>query len=128
LKASDVPGVAGSVADAAADVARAAGVRFHRNEALAKHTTMRVGGPADVLVEAREVAVLTALLRAARRAGVPTTILGRGSNVVVADAGIRGLVVLSRAEGCRIEGDRLIAEAGLPLARGSSSGWRFRGR
>ena len=120
MKASDVPGAAGSVADAAADVARAAGVRFHRNEALAKHTTMRVGGPADVLVEAREVAVLTALLRAARRAGVPTTILGRGSNVVVADAGIRGLVVLSRAEGCRIEGDRLIAEAGLPLARAAT--------
>jgi UDP-N-acetylmuramate dehydrogenase len=43
--------------------------------------------------------------------------MGRGSNVVVADAGIRGLVVLSRAEAWRIDGDRLVAEAGLPLAR-----------
>jgi UDP-N-acetylmuramate dehydrogenase len=81
---------------------------------------MRVGGPADVLVEANDVPTLTALVRATRAAGVPLTVLGRGSDVVVADAGIRGLVVLSRAQGCRIEGDRLIADAGLPLARAAT--------
>jgi UDP-N-acetylmuramate dehydrogenase len=117
------PGVSGpgtSPAEAAAAVARGVGARFHRAEPLAGRTTMRVGGPADVFVEAGDVATMTALVRAARSAAVPVTILGRGSNVIVADAGIRGLVVLSRAEGCRIEGDRLIAEAGLPLARAAT--------
>jgi UDP-N-acetylmuramate dehydrogenase len=117
--AAAAAGAAASVARATA-VARGAGVRIHRNEPLAGRTTMRVGGPADVFVEAKDVATMTALVRAARAASVAVTILGRGSNVIVADAGIRGLVILSRAEGCRIEGDRLIAEAGLPLARAAT--------
>jgi UDP-N-acetylmuramate dehydrogenase len=51
---------------------------------------------------------------------VPYVVIGRGSNLVVSDAGIRGLVIVSRAEGCRIEGDRLVAEAGVPLARAAT--------
>lgn len=104
----------------AIEMARAAGVQPHRNEPMAGHTTMRVGGPADVLVVARDVPTLTVLVRSARDAAVPFSLLGRGSDVVVADEGIRGLVVLSRAEGCRTEGDRLTAEAGLPLARAAT--------
>jgi UDP-N-acetylmuramate dehydrogenase len=77
---------------------------------------MRVGGPADLLVAARDVATLLTLVRGAATGGIPLLVLGRGSDVVVADAGVRGLVVLSRAEGSRIEGERFIAEAGLPLA------------
>lgn len=107
-------------AEAAADVARQAGVPFRLKEPLANHTTIRVGGPADILVEAGDVPELVGLVRGCRSAGVPMTILGRGSNVVVADAGIRGLVALSRAESCRIEGNRLIADAGLPLARAAT--------
>jgi len=104
------------LAAAAADLARKAGVRLRRGEPLAGHTTMRVGGAADLLATARDVATLTALVRGARAAGMPLLVLGRGSDVVVSDAGVRGLVILSRAEGWRIESDRLIAEAGLQLA------------
>ncbi len=107
-------------AEAAADVARQAGVQPRPNGMLADHTTMRVGGPADLLVDALDVAAMKRLVRGARSAGLPLTVLGRGSNVVVADAGVRGLVILSRAEGCRIEGTRLIADAGLPLARAAT--------
>ena len=78
---------------------------------------MRVGGPADLLLVARDVPTFSAVVRGARAGGIPFLVLGRGSDVVMADAGYRGLVVLSRAEGWRIEGDRLTAEAGLPLAR-----------
>jgi UDP-N-acetylmuramate dehydrogenase len=102
--------------EAAAELARRAGVRLRRDEPLAGHTTMRVGGPADLLATARDGATLAALVRGARAAGIPLLVLGRGSDVVVSDAGFRGLVVLSRAEGWRIEANRLIAEAGLPLA------------
>jgi UDP-N-acetylmuramate dehydrogenase len=87
---------------------------------MAGHTTMRVGGPADLLVAARDVPAFAALVRFARTGGIPLTVLGRGSDVVVADAGIRGLVILSRTEGWRIERNRLIAEAGLPLARAAT--------
>jgi len=104
----------------AADIARAAGVRPRLDEPLARHTTMHVGGPADLLATARSSAQLAALIRLARGAMVPYVVIGRGSNLVVSDAGIRGLVIVSRAEGCRIEGDRLVAEAGLPLARAAT--------
>jgi UDP-N-acetylmuramate dehydrogenase len=123
---SPAPRRAGPGADAAdltaavAEIARQSGIRCRRNELLAGHTTIRVGGPADLLAAARDVPALTALVRAVRGGGMPLTILGRGSNVVVADAGVRGMVVLSRAEGCRIDGDRLTAEAGLPLARAAT--------
>jgi UDP-N-acetylmuramate dehydrogenase len=105
---------------AAVEVARLAGVRLNRNERLAGHTSMRVGGPADALVVARDVGILVALVRGARAAGIPYLVLGRGSDIVVADGGFRGLAILSRAEGCRIDGSRLIAEAGLPLAKAAT--------
>jgi UDP-N-acetylmuramate dehydrogenase len=63
---------------------------------------------------------LRALIRYARTRGFPITVLGRGSDVVISDRGIRGLVVQDRAEGARIEGDRYVAEAGVPMARAAT--------
>ena len=67
--------------------------RLLLDEPLSKHTTFRIGGPADYLVlpaSAREVA---AVLVVANEYGMPVTILGNGSNVLVRDKGIRGLVL-----------------------------------
>ncbi|MDT8900555.1 UDP-N-acetylmuramate dehydrogenase [Anaeroselena agilis] len=69
------------------------GPRLLLDEPMSKHTTFRIGGPADYLVlpaSAREVA---AVLILARECGIPVTILGNGSNVLVRDKGIRGLVL-----------------------------------
>jgi UDP-N-acetylmuramate dehydrogenase len=107
-------------AGAAEEAARLAGLQLLRNEPLAGHTTMRVGGTADYLATAAEVASLAALVRAARAARLPYLVLGRGSDLVVSDRGVRGLVILNRAEGCRIDADRLTADAGLPLARAAT--------
>jgi UDP-N-acetylmuramate dehydrogenase len=115
---SPVPGR--TVADLAADLEKATGVHPLVTEPLADHTTMRVGGPADLVAVATDVAALAALVRFANHRQVPWVVLGRGSNVVVADAGLRGLVILNRAEGARFDGERLIAEAGLPLARAAT--------
>jgi UDP-N-acetylmuramate dehydrogenase len=104
----------------AAEIARVIGVRPHRDEPMARHTTMRVGGPADLLATAHDAGELSALVRFAREAAIPHLVVGRGSDMVVSDAGVRGLVILCRAEGRRIEGERLIAEAGLPLARAAT--------
>ncbi len=111
---------AGGWAAVAAEIARTAGVRARRDEPLSRYTTMRVGGPADLLAVAHDAVQLAALVRFARGAGLPHVVIGRGSNLIVSDAGIRGLAILSRAEGCRVEGNRLIAEAGVPLARAAT--------
>jgi UDP-N-acetylmuramate dehydrogenase len=68
-----------------------------RDHPLAALTTLRVGGPADLLVEPVGADALVTVLDRARDAGVPVTMLGGGSNVVIADRGIRGLVVRPRA-------------------------------
>jgi UDP-N-acetylmuramate dehydrogenase len=102
------------------DIARRVGVKAERNAPLAKLTTMRVGGPADLLVTAHNGFELRALIRFARSRDLPLTLLGRGSNVVISDRGIRGLVVHVRAEGSRIDGATYIAEAGVPMARAAT--------
>lgn len=64
-----------------------------RNEPLAKRTTLRVGGPADVYVEPASEADLAFVVRAARAAGERIFLLGRGSNLLVRDGGLRAVVV-----------------------------------
>jgi UDP-N-acetylmuramate dehydrogenase len=109
-----------ALAAVAADLRDRLGLRVHVDEPLASHTTMRVGGPADLLVAARSTAELAEIVAVARSRTVPWVVLGRGSDLVVADPGIRGLVILCRAEKHRIEGERLVADAGLPLARAAT--------
>ena len=104
----------------AADIARRIGVKAERAMPLGKQTTMRVGGPADLFVTAHNGFELRALIRFARARGLPLLLLGRGSNVVISDRGVRGLVVHVRAEGARMDGTAYIAEAGVPMARAAT--------
>jgi UDP-N-acetylmuramate dehydrogenase len=101
-------------------IQRRIGVKTSRDEPLARFTTMRVGGPADLFATVHNVHELRAIVRFARSRAIPLTLLGRGSDVVIADAGIRGLVVQNRAEGSRVEGDRFVAESGVPMARAAT--------
>jgi UDP-N-acetylmuramate dehydrogenase len=102
------------------DIQRRIGVKTVRDEPLARFTTMRVGGPADLFVTAHNAFELRALVRFARSRELPHLILGRGSDVVFSDAGVRGLVIQVRAEGSRVEGTRYVAEAGVPMARAAT--------
>jgi len=104
----------------AADIARRVGVRAERGASMAKLTTMRVGGSADLLAVAHNGFELRGLIRFARSRGIPLLILGRGSNVVASDRGVRGLVVQVRAEESRFEGHRYVAAAGVPMARAAT--------
>jgi UDP-N-acetylmuramate dehydrogenase len=108
----------------AAELAEATGLRGRAGTPMALHTTIRVGGPADLLVEARTVEALVAALDFARRRGIPTTVVGRGSNLVVADAGVRGLVILNRTAELAIRADRLVAASGVQLARAATAAQR----
>jgi UDP-N-acetylmuramate dehydrogenase len=71
--------------------------RVQRNVALAPFTTFKVGGPAQWLVETRNSEEIVVLLTLAHESHVQVTLLGGGSNVLVSDAGVRGLVIRPRA-------------------------------
>jgi UDP-N-acetylmuramate dehydrogenase len=101
-------------------IQRRIGVKTSRDEPLARFTTMRVGGPADLFAVVHNVHELRAIIRFARSREIPHTLLGRGSDLVIADAGIRGLVIQDRAEGSRVDGERYTAEAGMPMARAAT--------
>ena len=103
-----------------ADIARRLGIRATRDELLAPHTTMRVGGAADLFAEARNLFELRGIVRYARSRDLSLFLIGRGSNLVISDAGMAGLVVIVRAVGHRFDGDVLVAEAGLPMAKAST--------
>jgi UDP-N-acetylmuramate dehydrogenase len=102
------------------EIQRRLGVKTVRDELLARHTTMRVGGPAALFAVAHNGFELRGLVRFARGRGIPLLLLGRGSNLVVSDSGFPGLVVQARAEGSRVEGERYHADAGVPMARAAT--------
>jgi UDP-N-acetylenolpyruvoylglucosamine reductase len=106
-----------AVADEIAEhVSRATVIR--RDEPLAKHTTLRVGGPADVYIEPADENDLAAVVRFCGERGLPFFIIGRGSNLLVRDGGFRGVVIsLSQPDFSRIEivGGRLHCGAGAKL-------------
>jgi UDP-N-acetylmuramate dehydrogenase len=102
------------------EIQRRIGVKTSRDEPLARFTTMRVGGTADLYAAAHNVFELRALVKFARAREIPYTLLGRGSDVVISDAGVRGLLVHVRAEGHEIVEGRLVAEAGLPMAKAAT--------
>jgi UDP-N-acetylmuramate dehydrogenase len=106
------------------DIQRRIGVKTSRDEPLARFTTMRVGGPADLFATAHNAFELRALVRFARARALPHLVLGRGSDVVIADSGVRGLVIQVRAEGSRVEGERYIAESGVQMARAATEAQR----
>jgi UDP-N-acetylmuramate--alanine ligase len=88
------------------------------NEPLAKKTTLRVGGPADFYVEPASEADLAHVLRVCGEEQVPFVILGRGSNLLIRDGGIRGVVIsLAHPQFSRLEiiGERLHCGAGVKL-------------
>ena len=83
---------------------------------LAPLTTFKVGGPADVLFEPANSDELLRALKTARAAGQPVTMLGGGSNVLISDCGLRGLVIRPRGGEVNAVGDRLVrADAAVTI-------------
>ena len=90
--------------------------RVGEQVALAPLTTFRAGGPADWLVEVRRSEEIVRALRLASDAGVPVTILGGGSNVLIGDRGIRGLVLRVRGGTIQSTTDDVVrADAGVTI-------------
>jgi UDP-N-acetylenolpyruvoylglucosamine reductase len=95
-----------------------AGSLIRRDEPLAKRTTLRVGGPADLFVAPADEADLGITLQCAARHGAPWKALGRGSNLLVRDGGYRGVVIfLGQGTFIRMEaeGESITCGAGVRL-------------
>lgn len=90
-------------------------------EPMAKHTSFRIGGPADVLAQPGNEAELAELLKRAAHHAVPVTLVGNGSNLLVRDKGIRGLVIkLSNLfSSITVAGNVLTFGSGISLAMAS---------
>lgn len=79
-------------------------LKVQRDAPMSLSTTWRIGGPADLLVRAPTPADVVAAARWADREGMPVTVVGGGSNLLVGDGGVRGLVIVARTPGERAAG------------------------
>jgi UDP-N-acetylmuramate dehydrogenase len=96
------------------------------DEPLKRYTAWKIGGPADALLEPRDAGELVEAVDRAREHGVPVTVLGGGTNVLVRDGGIRGLTIrLAKAlTGVEVEDRSVVAEAGVlyPVLANATAG------
>ena len=90
--------------------------RVRRNVPLAPMTTFKVGGPADVFIETHSEEEIVEALKIAHATGAKVTILGGGSNVLISDQGVRGLVIRPKGGTVKPVGDRLVrADAAVTI-------------
>lgn len=80
------------------DVLRGASVEVSANEPMSKHTTLGIGGPADWYAEIGSVQQLKAVVSASKEHRIPLTFIGAGSNLLVSDDGVAGMVIRLRGE------------------------------
>ncbi len=88
-------------------------------EPMSKHTTFRIGGPADLFLTPESIGQIESLCQLFRKEKIPYLVLGNGSNVLVGDQGIRGVVIQmgNRFASCEVSGNALKAQAGIKLSR-----------
>jgi UDP-N-acetylmuramate dehydrogenase len=82
---------------------------------LSRHTRFGIGGPADLYAETESVEAFIAATQAARESGLPTMVIGGGTNLIVSDEGFRGIVLRYRAEALLAANGRVVAQAGAVL-------------
>ena len=95
------------------------GAVYLLDEPLSRHTSFRIGGPADLLATAESKEAVAGLFKSARQEGVPVTVLGGGTNVLVLEGGVRGLVLKLGVGFMRVTEAQcgLCAGTATPLAR-----------
>ena len=91
---------------------------IRRDEPVARHSQYGIGGPADRYLAVKDAGVLPGLLRRCHESGVPVTVLGAGSNALVLDGGIRGLVIRIEDKSMReVDGETVELAAGCMMPR-----------
>lgn len=94
-------------------------IEILRDEPLKKYTTFRIGGPADVLVKPKTIDELSRVIQLCYQEKVPYFILGNGSNLLVSDAGYRGVIIqlYNQFADIRVEENIITAQAGALLSK-----------
>ncbi len=85
------------------------------NEPMAAHTTYRIGGPAEYYFESTCAEDTVRAVQTAKGLGLPIFVFGGGSNMLVADSGVKGLVLRLAARNYRVDGTAVIADSGIPI-------------
>lgn len=104
----------------AAELKQISGLRVKVDEPLARYTSMKIGGPADYFIEAQTDAALASLLRLLNQYAMNLCLLGNGSNVLISDRGVRGVVIRLAGEFKKIQwaedGERVHVNVGAAYA------------
>ena len=87
------------------------------DEPMKKHTSFKIGGNADFFVRAKDEEEVRFVLEICKKNDIPLTIVGNGSNLLISDEGIRGIVLKINIDKVLIENDTVTAGAGVPLAK-----------
>ncbi|NLV91978.1 MAG: UDP-N-acetylmuramate dehydrogenase [Firmicutes bacterium] len=92
---------------------------IRRDEPMKAHTSFRVGGPADLFVSPRSISELAFVLQTCQRFAITPTVIGNGTNLLVSDRGIRGVVVEigDNLSAVSVSGEEITAQAGISLAK-----------
>lgn len=95
------------------------GIMICKHEPLSKHSTWRIGGPADLLIEPSNCVQLSKIFRFAEEKNVPSLVIGKGSNLLFDDAGFRGIVIKigRKLSDFSIDGIIVRAEAGIAICK-----------
>ena len=90
-----------------------------QGEPMAKHTTFRIGGPADAFVQIESTEALANVLQYLEKIAIPYMILGNGSNLLMDDAGYRGVIIeiADKMNEVRVEGSCLVCQAGALMSK-----------
>ena len=87
------------------------------DEPMKKHTSFKIGGNADFFVRAKDEEEVRFVLEICKKNDIPLTIVGNGSNLLISDEGIRGIVLKINIDKVLIENDTVTVGAGVPLAK-----------
>lgn len=87
------------------------------NEDMSKHTSFKIGGPADIFIKIKTLEELKFVLEVSKTNKIPVTVIGNGTNLLVKDKGIRGIVLQPKFEEIRIDGEEIEAGSGVLLSK-----------
>lgn len=89
--------------------------RILLNEPMSKHTSFKIGGPADIFININEPEELRNVLQIARKEKVTVTCIGNGTNLLVKDKGIRGITIKLNFKDIKVEGENIEAGSGVTI-------------
>ncbi len=101
------------------DLAVKSGFEYIENEPMSHHTSFKIGGEAEIFVTAKTIEQLKAVLKACKKNDIPFFVLGKGSNLLISDDGMKGVVITLDGDfkGISIKENKITCGAGVNLAK-----------